>query len=405
MPSDTARPGEPAAAPSRDEGRRLRVMQVVEAMTGGTRRFVLDLVAGLPPERFEQHVVLSLRRDPRPDDDLQALRAAGAEITVLDMTRAIHPLRDRRALCELRELVASWRPDLLHCQSSKAGFLGRAAVRHAGPDRPVTVYSPHCFAFQAQVGAARQRLYLSLERLAAPWTDCYLLISQGERAAALRHGLADASRMRDLRLGVDTDRFAPGVTATRQELGLPEGKLIGVVTSLRPQKAPHLLVRAFARVAEAFPAARLVLVGDGVLRPSVERQVRELHLSSRVQLLGYRTDVHALLPHFAVLVISSGWEGLPYALLEAMACGLPVLVPDLPGLSDLVAEAGAGLAYKPRGEASLVAGLEMMLVTPGEELRSWGAAGREHVAQYYSLEAMRSSLVELYEELAAARTI
>jgi len=379
-------------------------MQVLEAMTGGTRRFVLDLVAGLPPERFEQHVVLSLRRDPRPDDDLQALRAAGAEVTVLDMTRAIHPLRDRSALRELHELVASWRPDLLHCHSSKAGFLGRAAVRDAGADRPVTIYSPHCFAFQAQVGVVRQRLYLALERLAAPWTDCYLLISRGENAAALRHGLADESRIRDLRLGVDTNRFAPGLRATRQEVGLPEGKLIGVVTSLRPQKAPDLLVRAFGRLAATFPAARLVLVGDGVLRPATERQVSELHLSSRIHLLGYRTDVQALLPHFAAFVMSSAWEGLPYALLEAMACGLPVLVPDLPGVSDLVAEAGAGLAYRPRCEASLVAGLEMMLMTPVEEQRSWGAAGREYVVRYHSLAAMRQSLIATYEELAATRT-
>lgn len=382
-------------------GRPLRVMQVVEAMTGGTRRFVLDVATGLDPEEFRQHVVMSTRRDRFAAEDLAILEAAGVEATVLDMVRSLHPARDLAGFCALRRIIGEWHPDIVHAHSSKAGFLARAAIHygHWPEKRPLALYSPHCFAFQACVGIVRQRFYLEIERLAASWTDCFVFISAGERRAALARGLTSEDKVHDLPLGVDVGQFAPNCGASREELGLPEGTLVGSVGDLRPQKAPGLLVEAFARVAVRFPRAHLVLVGDGPLRSAVIRRAARLGLASRVHLLGHRTDVHQILPHIELFVMTSAWEGLPYALLEALACRRAVVVPELDGVADLVAASGAGLTFQQSRTASLAAALEAALTLAPRERETWGAAGRAYVAECHSVGAMLKALGDLYREM------
>jgi glycosyltransferase involved in cell wall biosynthesis len=375
-------------------------MHVLEAMTGGTRRFLLDVALGLPREEFVQHVVISLRRDPMADEDLQALEAGGVEVSVVDLTRHISPLKDFAGYRTVRELVRAWRPHIVHGHSSKGGFLARAAARraHLSP-APRTLYSPHCFAFQAPLGAARRRFYVALERLAVRWTDAFLLVSSGERKAALGAGLCHEGAVRMINLGVDTRQFTPQVLVSRQELGLPEGKLIGTVTSLRPQKAPLLLIEGFRRISMRFPAARLVVAGDGPMREQVAQLIRRYHLEERVYLLGYRTDIAQMLPHFSVLVMTSAWEGLPYALLEALACACPAVVPDLEGVADIVGSARAGVVFQPLQAASLAAALELVLSMDSEELKAWGEAGRKYVEQHHSKDAMVGALASLYKEL------
>ncbi|MCD6351261.1 MAG: glycosyltransferase, partial [Armatimonadetes bacterium] len=371
-----------------EEQRPLRLMHVVEAMTGGPRRFVLDMVQGLPPDRFAQHVVLSLERDPVGEADVEAIEAAGAEVTEVPMTRSISPLRDLAALKAIRRVIEDWRPDVVHGHSSKGGFLARAALRAAQAGGPARVYSPHCFAFQAQVGPLRRWVYKELERRAAAWTDLFVLLSAGEERAAQQAGLAPADKLRRVLLGIDAQAFSPSRKVSRASLGLPEGRLVGSVGALRPQKAPQLLVRAFARVAREYPATRLVLVGEGPLRGEVERLVQTEGLEGRVFLLGHREDVAALMPHLAVFVLASLWEGLPYALLEAMACGVPVVVPGLEGMGEVVVEAGAGLVYEPGRPQALAGALAAALRAPAAEVAGWGRAGREYVLQRHTKEQM-----------------
>lgn len=377
----------------------LRVLHVVEAMTGGTRRFVLDIAGGLPADRFVQHVVLSLRRCPSPREDLEALREAGAEVTVVNMVRNISPARDLQALGALRRVVRQWRPDIVHGHSSKGGFLARAAVSYCGLQRrPVTLYSPHCFAFQAPFSAPRRWLYRALERRAAAWTDRFVLISEGEQRAAVRARVCDPAKIVRLNLGVDVQRFSHTIRASRPHLGLPQGLLVGSVAGLRPQKRADLLVRAFAAVADRFPSARLVFVGDGPMQGALERLARRAGIGNRVAFLGFRPDVPDILPQLDVFALSSAWEGMPYALLEAMASGVLTVAPALEGVADVVEAAECGVLFTPLRASSLAAALAVVLAAPAHQRQTWGIRGRDYVVRHHSLPAMLEALARIYED-------
>lgn len=379
----------------------LRVMHVLEAFLGGTRRFLLDVLTGLPADRFRQHAVVSLQRASHGEEDCERLRAAGVEVTALQMRRGLRPASDWAALRELRRAMMEWRPQVVHGHSAKGGFLARAAARGLEVDaRPAVIYSPHCFPFQMRVGHLQRRLYLGLERLAGPWADVIMAVSEAEADLGRRAGVRPRQGYRAVPLGVDCESFTSEPARSRAELGLPEGRLVGMIGALNRQKAPGLLLEAFGRAARSLPGVCLVFVGDGPLRAALEAQARASLPPGAVHFAGYRTDVAAILPHLDVAVLSSLWEGMPYSLLEAMAAARPVVVPDLPGVADAVAEAGAGVCFQAGGARSLAPALAAMMALPSGSLASFGEAGRRYAQERHSPGEMLSTLASIYEDLA-----
>ena len=380
--------------------RPLRLLHVLEAFLGGTRRFLLDVCDGLPREDFHQHALVSPLR-AEDFGDIERLRASGVEVSLLPMERKVSPVSDFRCYLALRRLLYAWRPDVLHAHSSKAGFLARAAAESLPiEERPTVIYSPHCFAFQARTGALHHFLYRTLERLAAAWTDAYVFVGQGEVNAALEAGLHPRREAHLLPLPVDATRFTATPTRSRADLGLPDGRLLAVVGGLRPQKAPDLALHAFAEASPDLPDARLVFVGDGPLRPSLDALTARLGLTPRVTFLGSRGDLPDLLPHFEAVVLASLWEAMPYSILEAMAASRPIVSSDLSGPADEVAEARAGLTFHPHRRHSLAAAIRGIMMIPASQRSAFGASAAASVrARHNPIESM-AALGSIYQALA-----
>ncbi|MBC7286580.1 MAG: glycosyltransferase [Armatimonadetes bacterium] len=376
-------------------------MHVIEAMTGGSRRFVLDAIAKLPRDRFHQHVVLSLRRDPYGYSDVELIAAHGADVTVLDMVRPISIFHDLKALIALRRVINQWAPHIVHGHSSKGGFLARAGVKLCRlPHPPKVIYSPHCFAFMARTDPLRRFLYLCLERLASRWTTHFGFVSTGELAAAESARLRCSQRCTIFPLGVNVECFPQASAQLRREKGLPDGVIIISVGDLRPQKNPGMLLRAFAPLAHSRRNTYLLLVGEGPLRRQLERLAQRLGISQQVLFLGRRDDVPELLSAADVFVLCSLWEGMPYSLIEAMAAGLPVAVPDLQGVSDLVGEVGCGLVFQTGSVSAAAAAIKALSEVEAEQRQVYGAAGRKYVAAHRTLDHFASALEDLYVALA-----
>lgn len=379
----------------------LRVLHVLEAMLGGTRRYLMDVALGLPRGTFRQHVAVSLRRAEDPERDIETLQAAGVEVTVVQMRRNLSPWADMSCLKTLRRLIAAWRPHIIHGHSAKGGFLARWASR-ALPlrPRPLVIYSPHCFPFQMRTDPIRHALYLWLERLAASWCDLIVAVSKAEVEIGQRAGLRPRLGYRVVPPGVDVGNYSSVPRLSRVESGLPSGRLLGFIGALSPQKAPDFALRAFMRVADEFPDVRLVFVGDGPLRRGLEHCVAAAGLAERVVFLGHRRDVPDLLPHFHAVVLSSRWEGVPYSLLEAMAAARPVVACDLPGVVDIVAEARAGVCFQGGSLSSAAEAIAAVLSLSAPAIAPLGTAGRRYVEAHYSLANTLSRLAEIYQDFA-----
>lgn len=183
------------------------------------------------------------------------------------------------------------------------------------------------------------------------------------------------------------------------EAGALRGQVLLHAGSFTPEKDHAGLLRAFARVAERHPEARLVLAGDGPLRGEVEALAGSLGLGGRVLFLGARSDLAEWMAGADLLVLSSRIEGVPGVVLEAAARGLPVVATAVGSVPDAVGDGTTGLLVPP-GDPEALAGALERLLADGELRSRMGAAGREHVRKHFALDGIVTRFEELYRRLA-----
>ena len=375
----------------------IKVVEILEATTGGTRRHLFDLVMNLDPERFAVSILCSARRDPAFQADLLLFRERGIPATVVPMVRDLRPWADLSAWRQIRRHLLERRPDIVHTHSSKAGFVGRLAARSARI--PCVVHTPHHFAFDMEIGGLRRAFYLQLERWAARFTNRFICVCPAERASALRRRLAAADKFTVIENGIRPAAAAPDAVAAerwRHEIGLPPGApLIGAVGRLTRQKGHEDLLQAMPAVLRRFPAARLLLVGDGELRTALARQAAALEVSRNVIFAGQREDVLPLYPLLEVLAMPSLWEALPYALLEGMAAGRAIVASAVGGMADVLRQGESGLLVPPHAPAALAEAICALLADA--ELRSrLGVNAKRVVAQHCRLDEMVARTAAVY---------
>jgi len=198
-----------------------------------------------------------------------------------------------------------------------------------------------------------------------------------------------------IRNGVDVARFAPSVTSARHELGIPlDVPVLGTVGRLDPAKDQLTLLQSFRLIRDVVPSIHLVIVGDGPARAELERYVNEHGLDGRVHLLGARLDIPHLLPGMDVFALSSIHEGLPLAMLEAMACERPVVTTNVGAAGTVIRRAGAGFVVEPKDPAALARNV-IALLRDRPLARRLGAMGRAAVETQYNLATTVDSYLAL----------
>ncbi len=189
-----------------------------------------------------------------------------------------------------------------------------------------------------------------------------------------------------------------------KELWLPHGApVIGNVAALVPHKGQKDLIAAAAKVVRAIPDARFVILGDGELRPALDQQIRSLGLERHVFLAGFRPDALALQKSFDIFVMSSITEGLGSSMLDAMACGTPVVGTRAGGIPEAIEHGRTGLLVAPHHPDELAAAIVRLLKDPALRA-SLGTAARAHVESAFSVDHMVDGTLAVYKSRLAART-
>ncbi len=380
---------------------RIRVLEVTEAAGGGVLRHLLDIAEHIDRTEFALTFALSPRRMRDPDRVRARLLDARAAVEFVPMARRISPVNDLLAYRRLLGLMREGEYDVVHAHSSKAGMLARRAARQLGMSR--VFYSPHAFAFQC--GGPAGRLYAALERFAAGYDSILVAVSQSERETAVRNRIAPADRVCVIPNAV----AAPGVPtgeereAARVALRLPRGgsPVVGTVGRLARQKGIDAFLHAATRVVRARPDANFVVIGNGPEKDSLERLADSLGLGRTVSFAGYRDDAADLCAAFDVYCQLSRWEGLPYALLDAMGRAIPVVASPIPGNTDLIENGQTGLLARRATEAGEAI---LALIDDRERADRLGRAGRRLVLDCHALPDFIERLSALYRgELHPAR--
>lgn len=195
----------------------------------------------------------------------------------------------------------------------------------------------------------------------------------------------------------------PSGRDVRAELGIDSDALVvGTVGVHRPQKALHVLVRAATILAEEWPNLRVLMVGDGPERATLERLAGELEVSDTVRFLGSRTDVSDVLRAFDVAVCCSDFEGSPLSVMEYMDAALPVVATAVGGVPDLIEPGVHGLLVPSRDPPALAGAISELLRDP-QRARTMGAQGRERRRTEFDIDVLVHRLEDLYLELLAER--
>jgi glycosyltransferase involved in cell wall biosynthesis len=203
--------------------------------------------------------------------------------------------------------------------------------------------------------------------------------------------------------GIDVDAYRPATPAQRailrRELGLPAGPLVAYAGRLAPEKGPDLLVDAWPRVLAEVPAARLVVLGDGPIAADVRRRAAELGVGDSVDFRGPVPDTAPWLRACDAFALPSRTEGMPVALLEAMACGLPVVATSAGGTPEFLEDGVTGRLVRPEDPAALAVGLVEALGGGS----SWPEAARAAVVTRWSLDTVAERFLVLYRDLLRGR--
>ena len=324
----------------------------------------------------------------------ERLRGAGIETTVVPEASTTLPGILRAASA----LVRSIRPDVVHTHRYKENLVGWVATRVSRREHLVsTVHGLP----ETPVGGFRRRV---VERLRAR-VDYGLLdrafarvvaVSEDVRRRLVGEGLCRPDRIEVIRNGIDVPE--PRVDSPAREAGGPH---IGTVGRLVPVKGFDLFVEVAARLRQRQPSARFTILGDGPLREAVSRRARELGLGEAFAILPAREDPMPFYRSLDLYLSTSRHEGLPLSILEAMACGVPVVAPRVGGLPEIIREGSDGLLVDGRDPDPFVDACSR-LIDDRRFAAAVAAEGRRRVETEFSSERMAEQYACLYRRLCQA---
>jgi glycosyltransferase involved in cell wall biosynthesis len=375
----------------------IRVLEVSKS-TGGLGTYMRWLADGLDRSRFALTFACLSEGAAALADELS--QRAGVTAFGWQMNRyKINPFTDAQVILHLARLIRREHFDLIHAHGSKAGFIARVAA--IGSRVPV-VYSPHNFAFHAGVPRWQAHIFAFVERLAARFLTAKIItVSNGEQAMARQFGVGKPDLFVTVHSGVDLSAFSRRVDRPEQKtaLGVPrEAQLVGVVGRLSEQKNPLDFVRLATRVHEKNPTVHFTWIGDGPLEESARELALELGVGNVLHFIGQREDVPADLQALDVFVMTSRWEAFSLALLEAMACGLPVVATRLPGIAEAVTEGESGFLLSV-GDVDGMSAAVLSVLSDVDLAKRMGAGARRRVEQDFTRVQMMNRLMLVYQSL------
>ena len=446
---------------------KIKVLRVIARLNiGGPAIHTILLSSHL--ERFGYQTLLIAGQVASGEGDMNYLaKTEGVEpIIIPRLGRRLLPLSDLAAFIRILRLLFSWRPQIVHTHTAKAGAVGRVATavynmaqgaRHRArglvrrkfqpqgtqgqresinSEKCKVVHTFHGHVLHGYFSNFRSRLFQSIEKILAKYTDVIVVVSEQQRdELCTKFGVGRPEQYWVVPLGLNLgpfERASESRGKLRSSLGLPEiGEnlvaIVGRLTAIKNHSMFLESVRALIRE-NGDTRAKFLIVGDGELRDNLERMAKDLELGDRVIFTGWLRELGPLYADVDLLAVTSNNEGTPVAVIEAMAAGLPVIATDVGGVRELISECGmrppARRGLRPGGSAELtegefeicergvlvrkgdvqgfVKGLKYLLEHP-EKGREMGRRGQEYVIRNHSVERLVSDIDKLYKSLLPTR--
>jgi glycosyltransferase involved in cell wall biosynthesis len=354
---------------------------------GGAEEHILTLLRGLDRSRFRPLLVCPPETAAKLSADLPG------DVAVVPLR--LHRLRDLGAAFRLARLLRERRVDILHSHMFYSSLFASPVAWLCGV--PVIVETPHV---REHWRRGLKSTYV-VDRLAGRFVDRFIAVSRANARYLVGEKALPADKVVVIENGSDLGRFsrrrepAPDL---KPSLGFgPRDPVLLALGRLEPQKGHRVLLQALPLVRREFPRARLVCVGEGGERRTLEAQAASLQLTEAVRFVGYRSDVEAWLALADVMVLPSFYEGLPLVAIEALAAQRPVVATAVDGTPEVVVHGQTGLTV-PAGDPTALAEAITRLLRQPEWARRLALAGRRWVEDRFSAQRQVRLTEELYVE-------
>lgn len=314
---------------------KIRILHVAQA-AGGVDRYIRMLLKYLDKEKFENILVCS--QDFHEED----YRDLVDSFEQVEMTRAIGS-SDLKAIKEVRALIKKYNPDIVYAHSSKAGAITRVAdiglKNHC-------IYNPHGWAFNMRCSAKKKAMYTAIEKIAAPFCDKIICISDAEKQSALDKKICKEDKLQVIFNGVDIESYENEVhgAVKRKDLNIPEDAfVVGMVGRISPQKAPDVFVKMAKHVKDEVPNAHFIIVGNGNQEDEIRKYAEDNDFSNSLHITGWVDNPMSYVELFDVACLLSRWEGFGLALPEYMMAGKPIVASRVDAIPNIIRNGENGL--------------------------------------------------------------
>jgi glycosyltransferase involved in cell wall biosynthesis len=390
-----------------------RVLRILNRLAvGGPVLNATYLTKYMSPD-FDTLLVVGEKEDHEKSAEYLASQLDIQYVTVKGMGRSINPASDYFAYQEIKKLIKSYKPDIVHTHAAKPGAIGRLAA--SSSKVPAIVHTFHGHVFHSYFNTAKTKFFISAERYLAKKSDAIIAISEQQRKELVEDfKIAPAEKFRVVPLGFDLDRFRTNQVEKRAtfrtEFGVKDDEIaIGIIGRLVPVKNHYLFLKAIKHLFDQSSKKwKAFIIGDGETRADLENVAKEVGIKFTTEkdpshphplvFTSWRSDVDTINAGLDIVCLTSFNEGTPVSLIEAQAANKPIVSTSVGGIADIVTE----------GETALLADVQdterfcdhlLRLVEDDELRKRLGVNSHAHVMSRFSYQRLVGDMSQLYYEL------
>lgn len=314
---------------------KIRILHVAQA-AGGVDRYIHMLFKYLDTDKFENVLVCSQDFHARDYEGLVDF------FEQIEMNRAIGS-EDLKAIVQVRKLIKKYSPDIVYAHSSKAGAIARIADIGV---KNCCIYNPHGWAFNMQCSRAKKMMYTAIERIAAPFCDMIVCISDAEKQSALEKRICKPNKLKVIVNGIDIAAYENSAHSVvkREDWNIPQDAfVVGMVGRVSPQKAPDVFIKMAKLVRDKIPNAHFMIVGAGEQEDEIRNYAAEYGFLDSLHITGWVDNPMDYIELFDVACLLSRWEGFGLVLPEYMLAGKPIVATNIDAIPNSICDGKTGL--------------------------------------------------------------
>lgn len=397
---------------------KLKILYIItKSNFGGAQRYVYDLATNLPKDKFEPLVAFGGNGQLK-----NKLEEAGIPtISILGLQRDIGVFKELQVFTSLLKIIRDVKPDLVHLNSSKVGILGALAVRVYNLSLKLStfnfslstckvIFTAHGWAFKEKRRAMVKKIISYISWLTVFLSHNTIVVSKDDRDR-VKNFLFVQKKIKLVQNGIGPQTFLDRIEARKilaEKAGWPANDRrlwVGSIAELHKNKGIEYALRAFSELTKKHAAenkenceeAAYLVIGGGEERQRLQSVIQEEHVAGKAALVGEYIGAAKLLRAFDIFLLPSLKEGLPYALLEAGAAGLPAIATNVGGVSEIIDDMKSGIVIREKRTREIAEALDF-LISHEEKRKEFGDSLAKTVAEKFTLERMVRETIGVYNK-------